>query len=289
MNPRYIQTFSRHRVLLCTPIAVAVLISAWFVLGAPKSYQSTASLWLDNPPPSQTSVANTNPAILPPANQEQSVLTELLATRQFRLAVGHAGPLAAYLAHHGTAGWGPSALLAQLRGTGSLDDRVDSALGHGVSSTVAGPQVLQISVQGPTPAVAAGTLSALLNEFNQDRSDTRRTRAAATLAYYNGQLQAAQKAFDGAVQALTSYRAAHPGREGRLAAPEPGPQRARPGLHRRRLAALERRGLPRPRRSERPDGAGRRQEEGDHGDRRRPVRRRHHQPAGHRRADGSRG
>jgi hypothetical protein len=211
MNPRYIQTFSRHRVLLCTPIALAVLISAWFVLGAPKSYQSTASLWLDNAPPNQSSVANTNPAILPPANQEQSVLTELLATRQFRLAVGHAGPLATYLAHHGVAGWSPSALLARLRGTGSLDDRIDSSLGHGVSSTVAGPQVLQVSLQGPTPAVAAATLNALLTEFNQDRSSTRRTRAEATTAYYEGQLQAAQKALDGAQQALTSYRAGHPG------------------------------------------------------------------------------
>ena len=210
MNPRYIQTFSRHRLLLCTPIALAVLISAWFVLGAPKSYQSTASLWLDNPPPDLTSVANTNPAILPPANQEQSVLNELLATRTFRLAVGHAGPMADYLAHHGTAGWSPTALLAQLRATPSLDDRVASALGH-VSSTVAGPQVLQVSLQGPTPAVAAGTLKALLTEFNQDRSSTRRTRAQATMAYYQGQLQAAQKAFLGAQQTLTSYRAAHPG------------------------------------------------------------------------------
>jgi uncharacterized protein involved in exopolysaccharide biosynthesis len=214
MNPRYIETFSRHRALLCTPIVLAVIISAWFVLGAPKSYQSTASLWLDNPPPAQTSVADTNPAILPPANQEQNVLTELLATREFRLAVGHRGPLAQYLATHGVEGWGPSALLARLKGTASVDDRIFSALGHGVTTSVAGPQVLQVSLQGPTPAVAAGTLSALLAEFGQARSSTRRTRAQATTAYYQGQVDAAQKAFDGAQQALISYRGAHPGATG---------------------------------------------------------------------------
>jgi hypothetical protein len=100
--------------------------------------------------------------------------------------------------------------MAGLRGTGSVDDRIASALGH-VTSTVAGPQVLTVAFQGPTPAVAAGTLSALLTEFDQERSATQRIRGLAQTHYYQGQVDAAQNTFDSAQQALLGYRSSHPG------------------------------------------------------------------------------
>jgi hypothetical protein len=180
-------------VLFSVPIAVAALIAIWFVVGSPKAYQSATSLWVDTPPPGVSSLNNTNTTLLTPSAQAQQLLTELLTTRHFRLAVGDEGPLAKYLATHSTDGWGPKALLAKLRGKGSVDDRVFAALGpKQVLTTIAGPQVLGISLQGPTPAVAVGTLQALVDQFNAERKNLDVGRAQSAMAYYQNQVKAAQ-------------------------------------------------------------------------------------------------
>lgn len=193
MNPRYRQTFARHRVLFSLPIAIATLIAIWFVIGSPKAYESATSLWVDTPPPGASSLNNTNTTLLTPAAQAQQLLTELLTTRHFRLAVGDEGPLATYLAKHSTDGWGPKALLATLRGKGSVDDRVFAALSaKHVLTTLAGPQVLGISLQGPTPSVAVGTLNALVDQLNAERRNLDVSRAQSSMVYFQNQVNAAK-------------------------------------------------------------------------------------------------
>src|SRR5262249_45658673 len=145
MNPGYAETFTRHRILLSAPIVLAVFVAIWFILGTPASYEARAALWIDSPTPQETSLNQTDSAILPPAAQAQSFLNELLPTREFRVEVGRRGPLAKFLAAHRTAGWSPTAMLRRLRGAGSVDDRVVSALGSSnLTVTVQGPQVLAI-------------------------------------------------------------------------------------------------------------------------------------------------
>jgi uncharacterized protein involved in exopolysaccharide biosynthesis len=188
MSSPYVETFSRHRRLLSIPIVVATLIAIWFAVGAAPEYESTTSLWFDNAPRGQSSLDQTNPALLTPAAEEQQLLNELLTTRAFRIKVGHRGPLAEYLAGHTSAGWGPTALLTMVRGTGSLDDRIVAALDtKQVRTTVAGPQLLAIKLKGPTPTVTAATLKALVREFNRQRSAARLARARTTLTYYKTQ------------------------------------------------------------------------------------------------------
>ena len=204
----YRETFLRHRVLLTMPVVVAVFVAMWWALGAPKSYESTASLWVDNAPPGDSSVADTNPALRSPSEREQLVLGELLRTRDFRLAVARRGPLAEYLAHHRWRGWGPPALLP----AGSTERRITGALGpKHVDTTVAGPQVLQIDYKGPTPAVAAGTLSALVQEYDKERFRLDADRAQATKAYWKSQVDAASKTVGDANRNLQGYLAAHVG------------------------------------------------------------------------------
>ena len=203
---RYRETFLRHRLLLSMPMLVSVLVAVWSVLGSQKSYESTASLWVDNAPLAASSVANTNPAVPAPAEQEQAVINELLKTRDFRLAVGHRAPLAKYLATHSGRGWGPVDLLTSLGGGGGLDNRILSALdGKHLSSTVAGPQVLQVSYRGATPAVARGTLSSSLVQVDQQGARFARLRGRGALAFYKAQVDAASKAGVSARQQVAAY------------------------------------------------------------------------------------
>ncbi|HXY85578.1 MAG TPA: hypothetical protein VEH52_08850, partial [Gaiellaceae bacterium] len=211
MNPRYVKTFNRRRKLFSLPVVLAAFFALWYIVGAPKSYVSASSLWFDNAPSSPSSVGNTNAAILPPSSQEQQVLTELLTTRSFRLKVARSGPLARYLAHHSATGWGPTAVLKSLRGGASLDDRIMAALGpKQVITTIAGPQVLGVELRGPTPAVASGTLTALVNEFERETNATFTSRGQAAVTYFEQQVASASTALQGARQAVSQYLAAHP-------------------------------------------------------------------------------
>jgi uncharacterized protein involved in exopolysaccharide biosynthesis len=207
----YRETFRRHRRLLCLPIALATIVAFWSVVASPKSYESNASLWVDTGPGLDSSVANANPALPPPAEQEQSMVAELLKTRDFRLTVGREGPLGNYLATHSGRSWGPTSVLSALRGGDRLDHRIVSALsGKNVTTTIGGPQVLQISYTGPTPAVATGTLRSLLRELERKSSLLAESRSRRAVAFYRNQLNGAKKAVGDAREQATAYLAEHP-------------------------------------------------------------------------------
>jgi hypothetical protein len=208
-------TIRRHPRLFLLPPLLAFLIAVWVVAGAPKQYESSASLWFDNAPPETSSITQHTPlidAVTPPANVAQGILDELLTTRHFRLQVGNNGPLASYLARHDSKGWGPGALLASLKSSDTVRDRIVHAIGPStVSSKVAGPQVLAVKLRAPSPAVAAGTLRALIKEFGLERRTAQAAQAQAALVYYRDQQSGAQRALVTAQQRVASYVTAHPG------------------------------------------------------------------------------
>jgi uncharacterized protein involved in exopolysaccharide biosynthesis len=212
MNPRYRQTFSRHRVLFSLPLILTTALALWYVLGAPKLYESDASLWVDTPAPQQSSLAQANAFVVTPATQAQQLLDELLTTRTFRVDIARRGPLAKYLEATSPSGWGPTALLAKLKGPQSLDGKIIAALGpKNVLTTVAGPQVLAVAVRSTSPTVAAGTLRALIASFGSQRTTFSVERAQAAVAYFRNQAQAAQRALGTARTAIEQYIAANPG------------------------------------------------------------------------------
>ena len=106
----YRDAFRQHRLLLSLPVVLAFLIAAWFVVGAPNSYESSASLWVNNSAPAASSLGDANPGLTPPSTVEEGVITELLATKSFALAVGRRSLLRPYLASHQTQGFSPTAL-----------------------------------------------------------------------------------------------------------------------------------------------------------------------------------
>ena len=202
----YRQTFRRHRLLLSLPIVIAVLIAGVLTVMSPKSYMSSASLWVDNPATSDSSLGNLNPALTPPSTQEQNVLTELLATQGFDLAVGHKSMLASYLASH--SGGGIPILSS---GGGSLDSRIIAALGGtAVTSSVPGPQVLQVNYTGPTPAVAQNTLQAIVTQLQKESTTYSQQHSQSAIEYYTGQVDSATQALLALRNQAEAYRTQHP-------------------------------------------------------------------------------
>jgi hypothetical protein len=211
--PAYLATWRRHRLLLCVPIVAAVVIAAWTVVGAAKSYESSASLWVDNGGAGGSTLGNGNSAdatTSSPAEEEQLALQELLATKRFVAAVGDSSSLNQYLAKHRTAGFGPPALVTQIFGGGSVADRVTSAMSHDVSSTAVGPQVLALSFSGPSPAVAQSTLAALVSQLGIWTARYSAFYGQAEIGYYQSQLGFAQQAVQQTDAQAQAYLADHP-------------------------------------------------------------------------------
>lgn len=203
MNQSYRDVYRSHRVLFTLPAVLAAAIALWAGTSAPKLYESQASLWSDVPGSTTTAFG-----ALPPAGQDQQLLTELLTTRYFQQAVADHSPLRAYLRAHPSTGWGPSALLARLRSPKTLDDRVADALGgKRMLSDAKGPHVLDLGFEAETPALAVHTLRAIIAEFEKQRG----TLQESGLQAAQRQVVAASEALQSARLTLTRYISSHPG------------------------------------------------------------------------------
>jgi len=207
----YRETFARHRRLLCAPVVIAAVLALWFALGTPKAYEATASLWVDNPAPEPSSLTETNPELTTPAEQEQMLVGELLQTRSFRMAVARNSPLQSYLAAGAPHGWAPTGLLKAVAGHSSLDAQILSALGtKHLIAAVQGPQMLALRYRGPTPAVVAGTLQALIKQLTARRVALDVERGARTRDFYQEQVDAAHKGVTEAQASVAAYQRANP-------------------------------------------------------------------------------
>ena len=61
MNPSYVQTFNRHRLLFSLPVVILTVLALWVVASTPKEYKAGASLFIDNPVTQESSFFNPNP------------------------------------------------------------------------------------------------------------------------------------------------------------------------------------------------------------------------------------
>jgi uncharacterized protein involved in exopolysaccharide biosynthesis len=237
----YRETFRRHRMLLIAPILLAAVIAAWFTLGAPPSYRSTAALWVDNGPSISSSVggaltlanltASANAvdpsmggpggpssgapvAPLGPAGLESEVVSELLLTPAFDLAVARDSLLPRFLASGGSAGgFSPSVLLAG--GTHAVPQRLaDGAAAASLATDLklmaAGPQLLELSYDGPSPVVSRSVLQSMIRQLGAAGSAFSDSIGKKASAFYEQELAAATSAVAGNRGALAGYAQAHP-------------------------------------------------------------------------------
>jgi uncharacterized protein involved in exopolysaccharide biosynthesis len=192
--PSYRETFRRHRGLLCLPIVLSVLVASYVVIGKPPVYSSTASLWVDTPPPTPSTIGANAPAMAQtPATAEQILLSELMSTRSFARAVAAKSPLGRQADVDTDVGF--AKLAASL---------------SRVSSNVAGPQVLQISYSGPSAAVAGSTLAAVVDELQRQSKEYANKHNGAVRAHYRDQVVETSQALARARDRVTAYLNAHP-------------------------------------------------------------------------------
>jgi hypothetical protein len=118
-----------------------------------------------------------------------------LATKSFQLKVGRKGPLTRYLKTHPSQGWGPTGLLRKLRGSGSAQDRTAKALdATHVVTMLPGGQILGIEYHGPTPEVTVGTVNALVETLNEERSNIDIVRQQQAMTHFKNQADTSRAA-----------------------------------------------------------------------------------------------
>lgn len=205
MRQSYLDTFQRNKALFLVPVVLAMALATWVNLGEPKMYRSSAAIWFGTVGGASGELTGGTP----PAAVEQSLLNELLTTAYFRNQVARKSPLLEYLKRGPSEGWGPTALLAKARGSGAVEDRVDSALSpKHVTSIVKGPHVLNVNYDAPTPILAKETLRVLLQEYAAQRSTLQRD----ALSHYKEQVRDASAVLADARADLESYVRENPGR-----------------------------------------------------------------------------
>jgi hypothetical protein len=187
----YRETYRRHRLLFLLPPVILALAIGFVSYAGSKTYASTASLWVDNNAAASNSslaVGPTDIQSVQPSAAEQTVLNELLATGTFDTNVA--------------LGTG----MVSKAGASSLAQTIRSA----VTSTVPGPQVLQVNFTGSSPLIAERVVASVLTQLQRETQRFSRDFGTAALAYDRTQEQSAAKTVAQAKAAVNSYLKLHP-------------------------------------------------------------------------------
>jgi uncharacterized protein involved in exopolysaccharide biosynthesis len=220
---RYLETFSRHKILFVLPVVLALFMSVWYSSSAPKKYETGMTVWFDTAVPNASSVTNPSPYSTP-AGDGQAEMQQFFGTDQFLLAVGHDSTLAKFLATYHPAKKGPSALISKLKGlvkhssSGSapasaavVDGEILSTLGKAFTATAAGPQIVKVTMTSSDPSYMQSALAAVATEYQNEVSGSLKSRDKSEVSYYQNQLTTAQQSLASANSAVATYLAAHPG------------------------------------------------------------------------------
>jgi hypothetical protein len=191
---RYIETFFRHKVLLLTPLVLTLLVSVWYVTKQPTTFTSSSSVWFDTPVPGPA-YFDSNGQAPPPAQQAQTLLTQLLTTNDFLVNTAKRGPFAD----------------AMGKGDAAAQENVVAKLGSSVLSFPLGPQVLRIQASDRDPKVATANVQAVLDEYFAQVQALRVGRDESSVGYYQPRVESANQALQQAQAAQVAYLDTHPG------------------------------------------------------------------------------
>ncbi len=226
---RYLEVFFRHKIALSGLIVLSLVVSTVVVMLMPRNYQATASLWFDHGPiPDNSALASA----MTPADLATAAFHEMLNTRDFDIKVGRRGPLATY---YETTGNFPNSdpvtpivhwlerrpAPTGLTQTALVDNGIVLTLQKYVVVTPTEPQEVGLSFNFSDSTVAAGTLQAFIDQFEEQVKASALATAQGTLDFYNTQVTSQLKVVQGADAAVASYLANHP--ELRAQNPPPDP------------------------------------------------------------------
>jgi uncharacterized protein involved in exopolysaccharide biosynthesis len=192
---RALEVIFRHPIQLLLLMIVLPAISAGVAMTLPRSYQATATLWATQ---QFTIVGSGGGAGYTPATSQRSVISELLQSRSFALAVANEAGLASTL--------GAS---TQSNAT-QRDDALYADISANVHVTTVGDNIMVITYTNHSPQMAQQVVQATIHNYGVSALGFASTLAEQLLQHDQQQLGQAQQAADTAAQAEASYLAAHP-------------------------------------------------------------------------------
>lgn len=217
---RYLEAFFRHPIAVLTPLVLAVVASAAYSLAQPREYTASATVWFSPSGPQDASGA----VVLPDTSsgaKAVAVFQEFLKSTAFDLRVGRDGKLAEYYAANAPSSTGLGGLLRTLttkvgltgRGPGlsggALDDQVVTAVTSDVVVAASGPQLVSITVKGPSSETVAATATAVYSTFSDEVIAARKAVLQSNVRYYQVSADDARTAVGSADAALSEYLSDH--------------------------------------------------------------------------------
>jgi uncharacterized protein involved in exopolysaccharide biosynthesis len=198
---RYLETLFRHRLLVTTPLVICIVLSLGVVALQPRVFASTAKIWVDRPLLTAAHPAN---AYLTPADEQASVLQELLKTRSFNVLAAARGSLPDDLqrANAAAAKEPINRALALVPGQRSrinsdlsqyqLDNLVFQTISTRTSVVANGPNIVSVTVQYANPDVAAATARGIIDQYVDEVLGGQRSEAKAAVDFYSAQVASAR-------------------------------------------------------------------------------------------------
>lgn len=216
---RYLETFFRHRALVTAPLLLCTVLSLGVVAVQPRVFASTAKIWVDRPLLAAVPPSN---AYLTPADEQMSVLQELLKTRSFSILASARGSLPDDLRRaNAAASHEPvNRALALLPGQKSrtnpdlsqdrLDTLVFQTISTGTTVVANGPNIVSVTFQYANPDVAAATARGIIDQYVDEVLGGQRSEAKAAVDFYSAQVNGARADLSLADGKVLAYLDAHP-------------------------------------------------------------------------------
>jgi Mrp family chromosome partitioning ATPase len=176
---RYFELFFRHPILFSLPMVVALVAGVAYASKAPPMYISSATVFCDASLPNASTLSQgVSGGGTTPAADKMSTLQEFLRTQSFVDKVAHRSPLASFLATHSQ----------------PVDQLVADAMRKTITVSTAGPHLLVVSVKAGSPVLAAGTVTATIQEFTVELGALLKSRGQSLAAIYQAELDATTRA-----------------------------------------------------------------------------------------------
>ncbi len=179
--------------MLVLPLVIALGIAQ----AQPRQYQGSATLWaLQSFTGGSTSAQD--PASTPAATQAAAI-SEILQTKSFALAIGKAADLAST--------YSPSARSNPV----ALNDAIFSDISAHVQATTSGANLVTITYDNRSPAVAQRVVQAVVNQYDLSAAQLASSNTKQLLLLSQQELQQVQATATQANAAETTYLINHPG------------------------------------------------------------------------------
>lgn len=186
------------KLLLVIPIIIVPLLVQQVVSSQPETYRSYAAIWTTEPDIGALSLGNDDLRATP-ADRQARVITELLRTNQFTLAIAEQSGLLALIPQTAD----PIASELWKRQAADVVRRSVSVGSRGVN-------LLSVTAIAPTPQLAHDLVDALISEFQRRFESEAARQSAIAIDYFTQQLTVAGAELSRRQQVLSAYVEEHP-------------------------------------------------------------------------------